>query len=145
MESQQPKRRFGELRTPSAYRNDEVASALQKSIRRGEEEQALFWASELDLAGYGNYVWKRLRIIASEDVGLAEPMMAVLVRTLYENWLEQRKADKAARGEGHSLAAGLFLVHAVIALSPGPSTSTRRGRFSIHGPSSTTRTTRRRA
>jgi hypothetical protein len=42
-----------------------VASALQKAIRRGNEREALFWASELDLAGYGGYVWKRLRIIAS--------------------------------------------------------------------------------
>ena len=114
------KRRFGERTTPGGYRNDEVASALQKEIRRGNEQDALHWASELDLAGHGSYVWKRLRIIASEDVGLAEPMMAVLVRTLYENWLEQRKADKAARGEGHSLVASLFLVHAVIALCRAP-------------------------
>jgi hypothetical protein len=33
----------------------------QKCIRRGLEGEALFWATELDLAGYGAYVWKRLQ------------------------------------------------------------------------------------
>jgi replication-associated recombination protein RarA len=112
MQPAQP--RFGELLTPGGYRNDEVASALQKAIRRGEEEQALFWASELDLAGYGAYVWKRLRIIASEDVGLADPQAVLVVRALYESWLDQRKADRAG---GNSLNSSMFLVHAVLVLA----------------------------
>jgi hypothetical protein len=53
---------------------------MQKCIRRGFEEEAQFWATELDLAGYGAYVWKRLRIIASEDIGLADPSLCVQVR-----------------------------------------------------------------
>ncbi len=64
----------------------ESLSALQKSIRRGLEEQALYWASELDLSGYSQHLWNRLRIIASEDVGLAMPGAASIVRALYENW-----------------------------------------------------------
>jgi len=107
--------RFGDLRTPGGYRCDEVTSALQKELRRGNEREALFWATELSLAGYTNYVWKRLRIIASEDVGLGEPQMAVLVRCLFENWQEQKKADKGS--ERH---ANLFLVHAVLALARAP-------------------------
>ncbi len=106
---------FSEFRTPGGYLCGEVTSALQKDIRRGNEREALFWAIELELAGYGNYVWKRLRIIATEDVGLGEPMLAVLVRTLYENWMEQRKTDK-----GNTQHANLFLVHAVVALSRAP-------------------------
>jgi len=82
---------------------------MQKCIRRGLEEEALFWATELDLAGYGNYVWKRLRVIASEDIGLADPLVSVHVRILYENWLEQRK-----RKETYSFEERLFLVHAVL-------------------------------
>ena len=31
----------------------EVASALQKCIRRGLADDALFWATELDIAGFG--------------------------------------------------------------------------------------------
>jgi len=100
---------FGELHTPGGYLNGEVASAMQKAIRRGEERPALFWASELDLAGYGNYVWKRLRIIASEDVGLADPDAVQTVRALWENWQDAKKA----KDEG---AMPLFLAHAVLVL-----------------------------
>jgi replication-associated recombination protein RarA len=114
-EDERQRVRFGDLLTPAGYRCDEVTSALQKEVRRGHEREALFWATELALAGYTNYVWKRLRIIASEDVGLAEPMMAVLIRCLYENWQEQKKADKGA--ERH---ANLFLIHAVLALARAP-------------------------
>jgi len=62
---------FGKRRTLGGYLTSEVTSALQKSIRRALEEEALFWATELDLAGFGANAWKRLRIIASEDIGLA--------------------------------------------------------------------------
>ena len=75
----------------------------------------MYWATELALAGYGAYGWRRLRIIASEDVGLAEPMMPVLIRSLCESWSEQKKADKGS--ERH---ANLFLIHAVLALSRAP-------------------------
>ena len=103
---------FSELHTLAGYACGEASSALQKSIRRGLEREAMFWASELDLSGYGNYVWKRLRIIASEDVGLADPQAVLLTRALYENWLEQRKADK-----GDSETCALYLLHAVMVLA----------------------------
>jgi replication-associated recombination protein RarA len=43
--------------------------ALQKTIRRGEAEAAVYWAAELDRRGFGPQCWKRLRVIVSEDVG----------------------------------------------------------------------------
>jgi replication-associated recombination protein RarA len=95
------------MHTPGGYLCGEVASALQKAIRRGHEREALFWASELDLAGYGAYVWKRLRIIASEDVGLAAPEAVIQTRVLYDNWLEAKKAKNPEP---------LFLAHAVLLL-----------------------------
>jgi replication-associated recombination protein RarA len=49
---------------------------MQKCIRRGLERDALFWATELDRSNFGEYVWKRLRIIASEDIGIADPQAA---------------------------------------------------------------------
>ena len=55
-----------------------MTSTVAESIRRGLEEEALFWATELDLAGYGAYLWKRLQIIASEDIGLADPQALVV-------------------------------------------------------------------
>jgi len=102
---------FANMHTPGGYKNGEVASALQKAIRRGKEREALFWATELALAGYENYVWKRLRVIASEDVGLADPTAAMTVRALYENWLETKKAKHEEP---------LFLVHAVCLLARAP-------------------------
>jgi hypothetical protein len=69
----------------------EVASSMQKSIRRGDEEGALYWAIELDRSDYGEYIWRRLRIICSEDVGLAEPLMPAVIRALYDNWVDAKK------------------------------------------------------
>jgi hypothetical protein len=104
---------FGQRKTVGGYVCEEVTSAMQKCIRRGMEEQALFWATELDLTGFGEYVWKRLKIIASEDVGLEEnSLRAVTVRALYDNWLEQRKKNDSKHAPER-----LFVVHAVLALS----------------------------
>lgn len=103
---------FGQRSTIGGYKCEEVTSALQKCIRRGLEEDALFWATELDLSNFGEYVWKRLKIIASEDIGLEEnSSRAILVRALYENWSEQRK-----KADTRHAPERLFLVHAVIAL-----------------------------
>lgn len=104
---------FGQRKTAGGYVCEEVTSAMQKCIRRGMEDDALFWATELDIAGFGEYVWKRLKIIASEDIGLEEGShRATLVRALYENWREQRKKEDTKHAPER-----LFLVHAVLALS----------------------------
>lgn len=92
--------------TCSGFMLDEVKSALQKSIRRGLEEDALYWAAELSKSD-PDILWKRLKVIASEDVGLAYPGAAIIVRLLYENWKE---SDKNREGR-------LFVTHAVLALA----------------------------
>jgi len=107
--------RFSELKTPGGYVMGEVASALQKAIRRGDERGALFWATEIDLAGYAGYAWKRLRIISSEDVGLADTGAAIAVRVLYENWKEQK-----AKKDDNPGFARVFLIHAVMVLVRAP-------------------------
>jgi hypothetical protein len=48
----------------------EVVSALQKSVRRGLVDDSLYWAVDMDLSGYSEYCWRRLMIMAAEDVGL---------------------------------------------------------------------------
>lgn len=93
----------GQQLTPGGYPVDEVSSALQKSIRRGLEEDALYWCAEFYKAR-PHGIWKRLRIIASEDVGIASPSAALTVRALYENW-------KQSQDEGE-----LYVVHAVLVL-----------------------------
>ncbi len=102
---------FGQLTTIGGYRNDEVASAMQKSIRRGLEADALFWATELDLSGFGEYAWKRLRIMCSEDCGPDNPDLPAAITALYTNWLALRKKDDVKLAPER-----LFLVDAVIRL-----------------------------
>ena len=89
----------------------EVASAFQKAVRRGLEDEALHWGVELDTSNYGEYAWKRMRIITSEDVGLAKPYLAATIYALYQNWLDLRKKRDLKHGPER-----LFLVHAILLL-----------------------------
>ncbi len=94
------------------HESAEAISALQKSIRRGDEESALYWATTLDRSGLGAWVWTRLLIIASEDCGLATPPGFVAdIRALRENWVEARKRKSSQAPDR------LFLVHAVLLLA----------------------------
>ncbi len=97
---------------PTHRGNDayQVVSAVQKMIRRGLEEEALFFALELDQSGYSAWLWRRILICASEDVGIGDPLAVLTVRALFENWQDERKRDKKAQG-------ALFLTHAVIVLA----------------------------
>lgn len=106
---------FGVRETVGGFLCGEVSSALQKAIRRGDERGALFWATELDLSGYGNYVWKRLRVISSEDVGLAETTLAAELRALEEAWRIVKK-DEGGKHPPSDSAGGTHLVHAVLLL-----------------------------
>lgn len=101
-------------KTKKGYDFGEVASAMQKSIRRGLEEDALYWVVELYNSGFSEYAWKRLQIITSEDVGLAEPHMAAEIEALYQMFLRQAKKTKAT--EDKNAPERLYLVHAVMKL-----------------------------
>jgi replication-associated recombination protein RarA len=115
--------RLSEQRTRGGHAVDEVASALQKCIRRGLEREAIFWVTELDLGdshsgvSYGNYAWKRLRVICSEDVGVAWPEGPAVIEALRSTWAELRKAEKDQTGIGNST---LMLVHATVLLARAP-------------------------
>ena len=78
------------LKTQRGYNFFEVTSALQKTIRRGKEHEALYWAMEL-LPRYESYLWRRLKIISSEDIGLANPLLIILVEVLSDQYFELRK------------------------------------------------------
>ena len=99
------------ITTKKKYDFFEVSSAFQKAIRRGDEEVALFFATELETSGYGEYAWKRMRIITSEDVGLAEPTMPATIWALYEMYVAQKK-----KKDDNSGSEALFLIHAVLLL-----------------------------
>jgi replication-associated recombination protein RarA len=89
----------------------EVASAFQKSIRRGLEREALHWGIELDLSNFGEYAWKRMRVVTSEDVGLAEPGLPAQIFALYQNWCDQRKKRDLKHAPER-----LYFVHAILLL-----------------------------
>jgi replication-associated recombination protein RarA len=100
------------LITEQGYDFFEVSSALQKSIRRGLEDDAMYWAVELYNSNYDEYIWKRLKIISSEDIGLAEPNLSSNIYALYEMYQQQKKNDKTGGKTSHRL----FLAHAIVML-----------------------------
>jgi replication-associated recombination protein RarA len=102
------------LRTRNDYPLDECISSVQKCIRRGLLDEAMFWSAELYLSGYDWYLWRRLLIIASEDVGPAWPEGPAVVRALFENWKESRSKP------GHS--SFLFIAHTLVLLCRSPKT-----------------------
>ena len=67
--------------TKHQYNDDEVKSVIQKAIRRGDEEGSLFFALETALEGRSSFEWlrNRLKIIAYEDIGLANPELVLQV------------------------------------------------------------------
>jgi|GEM_PF-1506714 len=91
------------------YQFDEASSALQKSIRRGREYDAVFFAYLLHASGYGDYCWRRLSIIASEDIGNGNPQAAILVSSLRESWERLHKKTKEP-----ALDKFLFITQAVL-------------------------------
>jgi replication-associated recombination protein RarA len=69
------------------YPLSEAISALQKEIRRGNEEPAMYWALELENCFY-QYLWHRLLVIVNEDIGPAAPDVIVLVYSLKQQYFE---------------------------------------------------------
>jgi replication-associated recombination protein RarA len=63
------------------YNDDELVSALQKCIRRGLEEEAMYFALELGNEGKSGFglLHSRLSVIAYEDVGLGAPLIVSAV------------------------------------------------------------------
>jgi putative ATPase len=65
-----------------------LASALQKSIRGSDVDAALYWAARMLVGGEDpRFILRRLVVIASEDVGNADPQalpLAIAARDAYE-------------------------------------------------------------
>lgn len=100
-----------ELKVIGDYEFDEVSSAMQKMIRRNKEYEACWWAYVLHDSGYYKYVWRRLMIIASEDIGNANPMAAIVVNALRQNY--EATIDSKTRFSGNG---SLFLFQAIMYL-----------------------------
>ena len=94
--------------TKHGYDHYELLSALQKCIRRGMEYEAVHFAVELEEFN-PTMLWNRLKVIAAEDIGPANPQMPVLVDVLLKNYL----AEKSKLGENNS---ALYFTNAVVCL-----------------------------
>nr|QBK93353.1 MAG: uncharacterized protein LCPAC404_00570 [Pithovirus LCPAC404] len=80
------------IKTLHGFEFSEASSALQKSIRRGHWKDALQWAVEMSMvpiAGKSN-AWNRLFVVSVEDVGPADVKQFMIVKALYELYLEDK-------------------------------------------------------
>ena len=66
----------------------DILSSLQKSIRGSDENAALHYAARLIEAGDIISLCRRLLVIASEDIGLAYPMAAVVTKACVDSALQ---------------------------------------------------------
>lgn len=66
---------------------------------------------ELYNSGYEKHLWKRMLYIASEDVGLGDPLVQLQVKSLHSTWEWHRKEYKEETGAGK-----LFTMHALLLL-----------------------------
>jgi replication-associated recombination protein RarA len=85
---------------------DQVISALQKEIRRGNTENAVLLGYEMVITSPAmeDYLWRRLMVISVEDIGFGEPGAPIMVNALHQM---VTTLDRSA-GERK-----LFAVHAV--------------------------------
>jgi replication-associated recombination protein RarA len=98
------------VRTLHDFPADEVISALQKEIRRGNTENAAMLAYEMLTTSpeMEAYLWGRLQVISVEDVGYGNLNAPVVVETLFQ--MHQR--IPRPRHDRY-----LFAIHAVRVLS----------------------------
>ena len=96
-----------QILTQRGYDFYEVASALQKSIRRNDVKLAGYMALEL-FPKYAEYCWKRLLTISAED---CNPMVTQEIKALYDSFWVINKGKKAPDLKGR-----VFISKAVIIL-----------------------------
>lgn len=95
-----------EICTKRGYNLFEVASCLQKAIRRGYAALAGYMAIELFESGYHNYLWKRLLTVSAEDCA---GIITSEVRALYDSFVQLNEGAKKPRSR-------VFISKAVIVL-----------------------------
>ncbi len=78
---------FTDSRTIHGLLTDEVRSALHKHVRAGRIEQSIRAAIELARtdADHESMLWNRLRVMAAEDIGLADPNAPAIVYALWQS------------------------------------------------------------
>ena len=95
------------LTTQRGYDLYEVASALQKSIRRADVKLAGYMALEL-FPRYAEYAWRRLLTVSAED---CHGLVTQEIKALYDSFQVINKGKK-----GEDLKGRIFISKAVIIL-----------------------------
>ncbi len=97
------------------------ASAFIKSMRGSDPDAALYWmVSMLEGGDDPNFIFRRMLILASEDVGMADPHALSMVNAAHEAF------TKCGMPEGL-----YFLAHACIYLALAPKSSSIGAVFSV--------------
>ncbi|MFH5883389.1 replication-associated recombination protein A [Halalkalibaculum sp. DA3122] len=97
------------------------ASAFIKSMRGSDVDAALYWmAAMLEGGDDPNFIFRRMLILASEDVGMADPHALTMVNSAHEAF------TKCGMPEGL-----YFLAHACIYLSLAPKSNSTGAVFSV--------------
>jgi putative ATPase len=98
------------------------ASAFIKSMRGSDADASLYWMNAMLEGGEDpNFIFRRMLIFASEDVGMADPYALTVVHAAHESF------KKNGMPEGF-----YFLAHACIFLSLSPKSNSTKAIFEIN-------------
>lgn len=98
------------------------ASAMIKSLRGSDADATLYWMCAMLEAGEDpNFIFRRLLIFASEDIGMADPYAITVVNSAHESFL------KTGMPEGF-----YFLSHCAIFLSLSVKSNSTKAIFKVH-------------
>ncbi len=97
----------------------DTISAFIKSMRGSDPDAALYWLARMMLAGEDpHFIFRRMLILASEDVGMADPQALVFVEAAAAAF------DRVGMPEGR-----FHLAHAVLYLATAPKSNSAMGFF----------------
>ena len=98
---------YSQVVSPHGIPVDDLVAVLQKEIRRSRIDNAVLAAYEMftTSADVAQHLWRRLRLIAVEDVGMGLPLGPVLIDVLHRNFNAKR-----ARVSGRSIARSSELI-----------------------------------
>jgi replication-associated recombination protein RarA len=79
---------YSQIVSPHGVPVDDLVSVLQKEIRRGRIDNAVLAAYEMFITSpdVAQHLWRRLRLIAVEDVGMGLAIGPVLIDVLHRNF-----------------------------------------------------------
>ncbi|MEH3075671.1 MAG: hypothetical protein PGN11_03190 [Quadrisphaera sp.] len=79
---------YTRMLSPRGIPVDQLVSVLQKAIRRSQVNDAVLAAYEMHSTSpeVAAHLWRRLRLIAVEDVGMGAPLAPVLLRELQNDY-----------------------------------------------------------